>query len=97
MLTEPLHHSLSPVLDMRAAAPLRETLLGLRGQSVDLDASGVSILGGLCLQVILSATQTWAQDGLTLRVVDPSDSFQQAYAFLGQTGPDPFAQPELSV
>ena len=97
MSIEPASHRLPGVLDMTAAAPLRDALLALRGAPLDLDASGVANLGGLCLQIILSATKTWDADGHPLRIVDPSEPFQQAFQLLGQIGPPPFAQPELSV
>ena len=37
--------------------------MAARGAPVDIDASGVQRLGGLCLQVLLSAEATWATDG----------------------------------
>ena len=97
MSDDPVSHALPSVLDMRAAAPLRDALLALRGSPLDLDASGVANLGGLCLQVILSAAKTWDADGCQMRIVDPSEPFQQAIQLLGQNGPGPFAQPELSA
>lgn len=80
---------LSPVLDIRAAEPLRGELLALRGQAVSLDASRVERLGGLCLQVLLSARRTWATDGqsLTLAASSGADFSDQWAAF----GADPIA------
>ncbi|RZJ31130.1 MAG: STAS domain-containing protein [Brevundimonas sp.] len=80
---------LPSVLDIRAAGPLQAELLGLRGQPVTLDASAVERLGGLCLQVLLSARATWAADGQDLTVTTGDDT-----AFLDQWaafGAAPFA------
>jgi len=59
---------LPAVLDIRAAGRLQAELLGLRGRPLTLDASAVERLGGLCLQVLLSARALWAADGQTLTV-----------------------------
>jgi len=57
--------ALSAVLDLRAAEPLKAQLLAVRGQEATLDASAVERLGGLCLQVLLSALATWRADSRT--------------------------------
>ena len=54
---------LAETLDLNAAEPLRQALAELRGQPVLLDGSQVTRLGGLCLQVLVSARKTWAEDG----------------------------------
>lgn len=64
--------SLASVLDLSASANLRAQILEHRGQDLDLDASNVERLGGLCLQVLLSAQQTWTADQKTLRLVNIS-------------------------
>ena len=43
---------LAPVLDLRAAEPLKGELLAARGQALTLDGSAVEWLGGLCLQLL---------------------------------------------
>ena len=78
---EPL--SLTEVLDLRAATPLSQALLARRGADLEVDASEVTRLGGLCLQVLLSAVSTWAADGRALRVVNPSDAFREGARLLG--------------
>ena len=40
-----------------------------------MDAAKVQRLGGLCLQVLLSAQRTWAVDGQPFRVVNASPDF----------------------
>ncbi|MBA4794211.1 STAS domain-containing protein [Phenylobacterium sp.] len=84
--------SLSPVLDLQAADPLRAELLALRGRPLRVDASQVSRLGGLCLQVLLSARTTWAEDGLPLRVEQASEGFLEQLAAFG--GPQIDYEPE---
>lgn len=84
--------SLSPVLDLQAAEPLRAELLALRGRPLRIDASQVSRMGGLCLQVLLSARVSWAEDSLPIRVESPSESFLEQLAAFG--GPQIDFQPE---
>lgn len=75
--------ALPAVLDIQSAETLRAQLLGARGRPLTLDGSAVERLGGLCLQVLLSARQTWAADGHDL-VVDPaSDAFTDQWNAFG--------------
>ncbi|WP_420472004.1 MULTISPECIES: STAS domain-containing protein [unclassified Brevundimonas] len=75
---------LPSVLDIRAAGPLQAEILGLRGQPLTVDASGVDRLGGLCLQVLLSARTTWAADGQPLTVaVGDGTAFTDQWAAFG--------------
>src|SRR5579875_3397252 len=77
---------LPEVLDLKAAAPLRDQLLAARGQAITLDASHVQRIGGLCLQVLLSARQTWDEDKLPLQIVEPSTEFADGIALFGAAG-----------
>lgn len=74
---------LPPVLDLQAAEPLRAELMALRGRPLTVDASQVTRLGGLCLQVLMSAQKIWAEDGLSLRVDQPSSGFSEQLAAFG--------------
>ena len=74
---------LPPVLDIRAAEDLKTQLLALRGRPLAIDASAVERLGGLCLQVLLSARRTWDEDGQALSVAAPSDAFAEQWAAFG--------------
>jgi chemotaxis protein CheX len=74
---------LPAVLDLQQAGPLREQLLGLRGEPVIIDGSAVERLGGLCLQVLISAQQTWARDGLSLVIDQASDAFADQWNAFG--------------
>ena len=74
---------LAAVLDIQQAAPLREELIALRGQEVVVDGSAVDRLGALCLQVLISAQQTWAQDGLRLVIDNASCAFASQWNAFG--------------
>jgi chemotaxis protein CheX len=82
-LAAPAVVSLPPVLDLQAAEPLRAELMALRGRPVSLDASQVNRLGGLCLQVLMSARKIWVEDGLSLIVDQPSSGFSEQLAAFG--------------
>ena len=79
---------LPSVLDILYAEPLRTDLLGLRGQPVAIDASAVERLGGLCLQVLISAQQTWARDGHVLKIDDVSREFADQWNAFGAVSAD---------
>lgn len=74
---------LPEILDIKAAVPLARQLLALRGQPVTIEAAGVQRLGGLCLQVLLSAMETWRRDGVELSFARPSSSFAEYAELLG--------------
>src|ERR1700677_970173 len=74
---------LSRILDLKAATPLVESLLPLRGGELLLDASRVERLGGQCLQVLVSAVTTWHADGFSLEFANPSDAFFEGLTALG--------------
>jgi chemotaxis protein CheX len=74
---------LPAVLDIQQAGPLRDQLLALRGQSVVVDGALVERLGGLCLQVLISAQQTWVGDGLSLVIDQASDAFAEQWNAFG--------------
>jgi chemotaxis protein CheX len=74
---------LPAVLDIQQAGPLRDQLLALRGQPVTIDGSAVERLGALCLQVLISAQQTWARDGLSLAIDQVSEAFADQWNAFG--------------
>ena len=74
---------LPEVLDLRAAGPLAQRMLDFQGRPLTLDASGVERLGGLCLQVLLSARLSWAADRLPLTINNPSKAFLEALELFG--------------
>ena len=82
-MTAPAQVILPAVLDLQHAEPLRQELLALRGQSVVIDGSAVERLGGLCLQVLISAQQSWATDGHTLAIDRVSEAFADQWNAFG--------------
>lgn len=83
-MSEPL--VLQPVLDLKAAEPLKVAFIERRGQSLEIDASAVQRLGGLCLQVLLSARKTWAEDGQSLLIGARSEIFNENMRTFGAEG-----------
>ena len=81
--------SLPAVLDLAQAETLKAALLPMRGQSVVIDASRVERLGGLCLQVLISAQQTWARDGHTLKIDAVSREFADQWNAFGAASAAP--------
>ena len=74
---------LPETLDLKAAGPLRAALLEARGAPVEIDASAVQRLGGLCLQVLLSAEATWATDGHPFVISAASPAFAEGARRMG--------------
>ncbi|MFN3535871.1 MAG: STAS domain-containing protein [Brevundimonas sp.] len=74
---------LPAALDIRAAAPLRDDLLALRGSDITLDGGEVERIGGLCLQVLISAKKTWALDRKALTLAPVSDALTEQLAAYG--------------
>ncbi|MFM8820064.1 MAG: STAS domain-containing protein [Phenylobacterium sp.] len=71
---------LDPVLNLKAASPLKASLTEHRGVSVQLDASDVERLGGLCLQVLVAARRAWSEEGHDLTIGPRSSAFSEAVA-----------------
>lgn len=88
--------ALDPMLDLRAAEPLKAQLLAVRGQETALDVSAVERLGGLCLQVLLSAIQTWRADGQALTFINVSEAFASQWSALGASASDLAMQGEAA-
>jgi chemotaxis protein CheX len=74
---------LASVLDMRAAAPLKAELAAHGGAALDLDASQVERVGGLCAQQLIAAALAWRGAGLAFRVTNASLAFSEDVARLG--------------
>ncbi len=70
-------------LDITAAAPLAAEFLALRGRPLVVDAAAVERLGAQCAQVLISAHETWLQDGAPLSLVNASSAFVEATKLLG--------------
>ena len=79
---------LSTTLDCKEAPLLLSRLRALRGQPVKLEASRVNRLSGLCLQVLLSARNTWTSDNVPIALEDASAVFSKGWLLYGAA---PFA------
>ncbi len=88
--------SLPAVLDLRAAEPLKAQLLAVRGQAANVDGSAVERLGGLCLQVLLSAIATWRADGQVLTFINVSEAFASQWSAFGASVADLAPQGQLA-
>ena len=84
---------LEAVLDLGAAERLHAQLMGLRGQPIDIDASKVERLGGLCLQVLLAARKSWAADGQDVQLSASSPAFEDAWTLFAALEFSPELQP----
>ena len=74
---------LPPRLDHQGARQLHALLVGARGTEVRLDASKVTFVGALALQVLLAALARWRADGLRLSCDQISPAFADDIARLG--------------
>lgn len=77
--------TLPPILDLPAAAPLKQQLETVLGDSTSIvvDASAVQKVTTACLQVLASAVKTGAGvDGALLQFQNPSSAFKEAVNML---------------
>lgn len=75
--------SLPSVLNSAAAVGLSSNLLAVRGRPVRIDAGEVKQIGGLCLQVLLSAGKTWASDNIDFALTPVSQPLRDQVSLLG--------------
>lgn len=67
--------ALPPVVDIAAVSELRGALLERTGDDLEVDAGAVERIGGLGIQLLLSAEKTWASNGRVLSIVRASPAF----------------------
>ena len=74
-------HSLKlpEVIDVASVQVLRTAILEHSESDLALDASAVERIGGLGIQLLLSAEKMWAAKGLTLSISTPSVVFQDVH------------------
>jgi len=70
-------------LDMNVAEEIGEALEHLRDMPLVVDASAVTQVSTLCVQVLLAARQQWDRDNQVLWIEDPSPTFCEALHALG--------------
>jgi chemotaxis protein CheX len=83
---KPAAIDLPAVLDLKAAGPLCDQLVGLRGKPVMLDASAVSKIGAQCVQVLLAAATLWKADAVSFKIAEPSEAFRNGIELMGLSG-----------
>ena len=74
---------LPAILNLQAAAGLRDDLLARRGTPLALDASEVEQAGGQCLQVLIAAAKLWRADSKPLTYSMTSPQFDARLALMG--------------
>ncbi|HEX3920286.1 MAG TPA: STAS domain-containing protein [Caulobacteraceae bacterium] len=82
---------LPAVVDAASVASLRSGLLELRGSDLAIDASGVTRIGGLGLQVLLAAARAWQGSDLAFQVTSPSQPFTEMLRLTGAADLPEFA------
>ena len=75
--------NLNQRLDSAAAVRLRDDLSRAEGDDLALDASGVEVLGGLCLELLMCAGQVWAAADRSFSIESPSPNFADNLARFG--------------
>ena len=73
-------------LGMMTARKLSAELADRRGARLELDAAGVTFLGGLCLQILIAARRAWAADNVAFEIGNPSEHFLKDVRHLGAAG-----------
>jgi len=76
-------YALPNVVDFASVVALRAALLELRGADLEVDAGAVQRIGGLGLQVLLSASRMWRADELNFSIVRASEPFTEILRLTG--------------
>jgi anti-anti-sigma regulatory factor len=86
--TETLSLSLDPILDLRAAGPLKSLLQqGLdRGLPLSIDASAVGRMSTACIQVLTAFVLETQKNATALVLKKSSPAFDAAFVNLGLAG-----------
>ncbi|MHC3126374.1 chemotaxis protein CheX [Brevundimonas sp. GN22] len=77
--------SLPAVIDLRTVEQLKADLMAQRGHPVALDASSVERVGGLGVQLLLSAIKTWQADGKSLTFINVSNAMNEQWLSFGSS------------
>lgn len=80
--------TLDAKLASTAAPGLFAQLKELRDQTVVLNASEVEQIGVLCMQILMSASKTWTDEGRSFEVVEPSEAFLSTIDVAGVSAED---------
>ncbi len=77
--------TLAPRLDLSQAVPLATALQGHADGDLAVDASAVTHLGALGLQVLAAAARTWRAGGHRFIISPRSEAFDEALGLFGVT------------
>ncbi len=61
-------------LDFGAAPDLKAEIIGQSGNDLLIDASDVTHMGTLCLQILIAASQDWARAGRNFNLTSASET-----------------------
>ncbi len=81
--TTPFHIALPERLDTAAAQSLHAELLAHANEDLHLDFASVTMLGGLCLQVLLNLRHHWEVSGHSVTLTNISPQISKALADFG--------------
>ncbi len=83
--SDAVRFALPAVLDLDQAENLRATLLERIGGDLVIDAAAVSRIDTPCIEVLISASRQWFDDGFALQWENPSAPFTTSLDRLGLT------------
>ena len=66
-------------LEGNALEPLKEQILAMRGQDLDLAGDDVERVNGLGVELLLATFRTWREDGVKLRIVEPTTALMDVF------------------
>ena len=72
-------------LDSNSAQDIYVQIDAHKDKNIELNGAQVSKIGGLCLQVLITAKDEWARNSLNLQIQSPSDALSE---FLSKIGRD---------
>jgi anti-anti-sigma regulatory factor len=76
-------YALPAAINTANVVELRNALAERRGAPLGIDASAVERIGGLGLQLLLSASRTWSGDGQVFSILNPSQAFTEMLRLTG--------------
>lgn len=74
---------LPEILDQRGAQKVATQLIEQKGKPVTLDASAITRLGGMGVEMLLAAQRQWQVDGIAFQICNWSPQAEKAIATLG--------------
>jgi len=72
-------------LDFGAAPDLKAEIIGQVGNDLEIDASAVTHMGTLCLQILIAASNDWVKNGHRFILTSPSDTCKTQLSLHGFT------------